>query len=850
MRLRYILFYLVLIMSVQAYAQVPELLTQEIVDGDNTYTLHMVKETLRGPNFNIKIQNNSGEYDSYTPGEVRTYIGTVDELDDAVAAGYLESDGTLWARIYLDRGWLWTVSGSSITGKVFREPTYSYSTTPTVEAGMGGEIVYEYEMGLDVDYDCYSKIYSSDAAKAFENIEKNMCEWKVIQLRDNMMKPSIGRVVLRASQQNCPFQGISGTALLSPFASEWANNQSDAMQYCFKAMLATTNIGGGVAYCPGSYNISQCKSTGWFMGAGRHELGHNFGCADYEGGSPEGPTINCGNGITRFCGPSVRDHLLHRNKYIGNKLYSIGGAYQTVEFPPYAALDLQAISCDLGRENQIRIDVLANDFDANADGLELLSFEETSNLGFSISRSEGTGLEGRDEILYTYRDNVASDRLDYVHYTVKDSSGKIATGLVLIKIHVTIPPLWAVQTDADTYVNGTTRNNYGSSASIIIKRSSAGETSSYTRTAWMHFTLPDRAVTGSAQLEFTLDSADVNSGTITVWGVNDGKKGDVLGVDWSESTITGYNAPYRPDFSEDENISLIGTFACSSTQDTFILSNAKLVSFLKQDSNGEVTFILTRNPNDGNFSIRSRENPAGGAAELSMMLVPSADTYVRSGDYADVNYGLDSGMIVKNDIGSYSRHALMRFDYNSKGTGTVNSGLLTLVPLTSQPTATLRVRLLDDADDLWGENSMTWNTEPVPLTGEVIFSGSDLVIGRPYEINVTDLLNQTGNSNGIASFIIDSPIQVQRSYTSFASKENEVAEYQPKLRVETDNMFVAGNLNLDDIVDFKDFEIIASEWLEEDCQFNLSCFGADLNSDNVVNLIDLNIMTGNWLQYN
>lgn len=769
-----------------AHAVVPSTITQSVSDGANSYTLNLTKESLRGPNFNIVVQDSSGSYNSYTPDEVRTYIGYVSERSDAIVVAYLQSDDTLWAKIYLDRGESWSALGSTITSKAVPNPSYSYPTTSTVQANQAGSTVYTYEMGFDYDYDAYNTTYGADMAELSEHLEKNFCELKAVQLRDYTISPKIGKVIVRSAQNKDPYDGLSGTAMLSPFASEWGTNQTAAMAYCLKAMLVTPNIGGGVAYVGGSYNVSQVKSTGWFMGAGRHELGHNFGALDYEAGSPEGPTIMCGNGISRFCGPSVRDALNHRNSKIGTKLYSIGGSYSTVDVPPYAALD--TVSATVVSNSSVTVDVLANDFDANADTLDINSFDSSSARGGSIALSSGTGAGGRDELTYTAPANF--EGLDHFFYEIEDSAGQTATGVVMVNVGVA--PIWTLTTDADTYVEGNTSGNKGSNSTIVVKRSTAGASSSYTRTAWVHFDLTGKNMAGrTSTLSLTVEGCDQSSGTVTVWGIIDGQPGDELGTDWTESTITGANEPQSPDFAEDTNTTMLGTITWSggapASGKVLQLTSTAITDFLKSDTNGQVTILLTRNANDGNMSFRSKEHASGGAPTLGQLPYTDADAYVRGGSYANTNYGYDTIMGVKNDSSAtYARETYVRFDYTGVSDGTVSSATLTLVPTSVQTGRTIRIRLVDDADEDWTESGITWNTKPASSGTAVTFSSNSLSVGVPYEIDVTSLLNQAMNTNKTATFHIDTTTVSATGWNAFGTMDHTNPAYYPSLEVTVD----------------------------------------------------------------
>ncbi|MBI9019594.1 MAG: DNRLRE domain-containing protein, partial [Phycisphaerae bacterium] len=256
--------------------------------------------------------------------------------------------------------------------------------------------------------------------------------------------------------------------------------------------------------------------------------------------------------------------------------------------------------------------------------------------------------------------------------------------------------------------------------------------------------------------------------------------------------------------------------------------------------------ILTRNVNDGNFAICSREHNKGGAI-LSVALMPAADTYVRNGSYASDNYGSDTSIIVKNDGSSYTRQSILRFDYNNKGSGDVTNAILTLTPLGVQSSTTLRIRLVDDADDFWDEYQMNWNNLPAADGMEIIIPGSSITVGQPNSVDVTELLTQTKNQNHVATFIIDSLVPVQYSYTSFVSRQHESFAKRPKLSVTLTDMFDAGDINFDRKVSLDDFMILTSYWLNSDCGSFLFCNGADIDNDNDVDMDDLKAMAHNWL---
>ena len=53
-----------------------------------------------------------------------------------------------------------------------------------------------------------------------------------------------------------------------------------------------------------------------------------------------------------------------------------------------------------------------------------------------------------------------------------------------------------------------------------------------------------------------------------------------------------------------------------------------------------------------------------------------------------------------------------------------------------------------------------------------------------------------------------------------------------------------GDFKTDLKVDFLDFRVISSHWMEEDCG---SCYGIDLNGDKQIGLEDLHVFSQKWL---
>ena len=782
----YIATFLLLITNA-AFAA-PATLVQTVTYNSETITMRLTKENLRGANFELLMQNSTGGYDVTPPVDERSYIGSVDEYPGAVASGILLDNGDFKGAVYFDRGATWYTLDTTVSStEALDYSTFSnfkYPTASSVLPDQAGTDMYGFDVGVDVSYDYYNQA-GATAASTFERIEYSASCVRAIFMRDALLKQSLGRVIIRADQTQDPYD-VSLT--LGNVDDEWEINQTSADRDVVCGV--DPSFSGGLAWVGSigtgnGYSANNANSAGEFHSVWRHELGHNWGSYHSVGGSPEGTGIMGGNQPARFSGCELYSILTHRdNRVSTGGIIDNQGAYSAINLPPYAALDPVSVEIETGKVEFITIDVLANDFDANGHSFTLDSFSLTSHLGFPVTRSIGTGTNGQDELIYSA---LGGSSVDHISYTVIDSSGQTATGYAVINSKGVVPQLWKIQTDADAYTQVNSSLNYGDRDYIFLKN--AGASSSYTRAGWVHFDISGKTFANAAELEFTAEVHGDDPGYIDIWGLVDGQNGDDLDSDWTELGLTHSNAPHTPNFVEGANTTYIGRLLAPTSQSKFQLSTAELLAFLQADTNGEVTFLLLREEgaDGGDFSLRTKESPNGGAATLSTYFSTNSslgtDTYVRDGSSANTNYGSDGEMLVKNDGVGYTREAYLRFDNTGVDKMSSSRTILTLTPTFVQTGQTYRLRLVDDAGDGWEELAMTWNNRPVGSGAGITFSAADLTVGVPYQIDVTDLITLGNSENGAVTIHIDGVNQISADLTRFASRENATAAYRPTLKI-------------------------------------------------------------------
>jgi hypothetical protein len=246
-----------------------------------------------------------------------------------------------------------------------------------------------------------------------------------------LLRPKLARVVIRTSAAVDNLKGMTEQATLPLVKAEWLANQTTANRDFVAA--AGRNM-GGISYGPGigntwGYTVQPSENDGNFWVYLRHELAHNMNVGHADGGGPEGETINGrnNNGYARLSTSELEVMLNYRDSVIAQ--YDNEGTFTTINIPPYACLDSAVIQRP--GTTQATLNVMANDHDANGHAITgIVAFDAISNKGGTVTQ---TGSGATTQLVYTPRSDYAG--LDWFYYTVSDSSGQTATGLVTIDVN-------------------------------------------------------------------------------------------------------------------------------------------------------------------------------------------------------------------------------------------------------------------------------------------------------------------------------------------------------------------------------------------------------------------------------
>ncbi len=478
MKTLFSVFLLLLSPLVMAQAP-PATVSKTLTNGATSLTVNFALHPIRSVNYNVQVQDATGAFTPYTADVPRTYIGTVTGRPGAIAAGYQKANGTFLSYISFEDGTTWSSSGTAASAGGSTSWTPNVYPTTGVGAGGAGSAVKAAELGIDASYREWQAV-GSNLVSAIDMIEFCTMKANIVYLRDAAILHRLGRIVIRTDAAKCPYQALPSSTttewsvLLNTMKDQWNNVLPPVLGASAHdvASLVRPGVGGGLASVgvigtASRYSITGA-SSGDFLSAWRHELGHNWSSSHFEGGGkPEGGTIMSDNNLARFSSSELAKIINHRNAKSG--VLDNLGAY-TFPLPPRVFGDRVTMS---GNSISTTIDVLVNDSDSNGEALTLPSFDGASTKRSLVVRLPGTGPSGRDQLIYYAPPNYTSG-FDYFNYRIQDAAGYQGIGKVYVnpvKLQP-LPPLWTSSdiggtgAAGDAGTKGGTYVIYGSGADI------------------------------------------------------------------------------------------------------------------------------------------------------------------------------------------------------------------------------------------------------------------------------------------------------------------------------------------------------------------------------------------------
>jgi hypothetical protein len=445
---------LFVLLQTTVLAATPDSFQQQVTDGTVSLTANFTRFSNRSTNFQVMQQQANGSLLPFTAPSVNTYIGTLSGRPGAMATAVRFADDSVFYRVTFEDGSEWVNEGG-LTEVLCATDDFGQCRALTatsfpgfvVGAGGAGSSVYGVEVGIDLPFHRFSEIHNSNMANALSMIEYSIMSTNSLYMREAGIQHQLGLVVIRASQAADPYAPLRGqpTAacagsvlpqhcdMLNELENQW-NNVLNSTTHDMALVVNETGGAGlaavGVVANPKGYSSNDASTAGDFSRVFRHEGGHNWSLNHFDGGAPEGSTINSGNSLGRMSGPEQKLVVDFRNRQI-QSFDNLGAL--SVAIPPQAATDSVYASNTQGT----LIDVLANDHDANGQSLTLVSFNGSSalTLGGSLSLATGQGSNGRDALQYS-PPNVSSlsAAIDRFTYRIRDASGLESVGYIFVRL--------------------------------------------------------------------------------------------------------------------------------------------------------------------------------------------------------------------------------------------------------------------------------------------------------------------------------------------------------------------------------------------------------------------------------
>ncbi|WP_010178773.1 M12 family metallo-peptidase [Aquimarina agarilytica] len=413
------------------------------------YTLLLEKKSNRGANFSIELQKEDGSFESLSPGPINTYIGSIKELPDHIVHGIV-TNGNLEATIITPSKKEYQISNTKGTYNIALNTTNNIScndscvapsNTPVSTGAKslsnettqffakatsakalavtnGNETVKQAEIGFDIAWSAYDKRYGRDSNEVRKTIENFVNSVNAIWIRDVLVEHTIGRIVIRTNAANCPYEKAGNRKVnnktLNQIRSIW-NSGAHGNSHNL-ALLHVGDGGGGLAWVGTISESNRYAAIGQskqgFLGFGRHEIGHNWGLSHNHG---KQELNNNGKQFGIMWPGGIHDRATSDEaKTMINERNSSGlkdiGPYKKKNIRPYGNRDFATTTTN----NSVTINVIANDYDANADKIRLDSFDSKSKNGGSIRRQG-------NQLIYTAGNKTGED---IFYYNVTDGKLK------------------------------------------------------------------------------------------------------------------------------------------------------------------------------------------------------------------------------------------------------------------------------------------------------------------------------------------------------------------------------------------------------------------------------------------
>lgn len=432
--------------SFLSQAQTPATFNHDITLENTTITVNFTKYSVRGPNFQILEQQAGGNFNNITANypDVRTYIGTIAGMPGAVAGAVLRDGGrAVQANVVFENGYQWFDQGGAVTD--YDADTLVERNFPTFQLrnGGAGTTLYAAEIGVDISNGMIN-ISGGSIDAAVEMAEFSILSANLPFIKDVSAVNQMGRLVIRADLNSDPYD-MENLDILGNFPQPVTEDL---------LCLGSENVGlpsalGGLGNDGASLNNPH-PNNGDFGGTARHEVGHNWGMGHQDGGFPEGKTISSGNELGKFSAPAIENMLRVRDENLG--ILDNLGTFN-IPIPPRAADDIYFY--EPGTGGNLTMNVLGNDRDVNGSAITILSFDNQTINGATITQN-GNQLEIATPATFS----VIPDRFSY---RIQDADGMTSRAYVHLKADIPNDDIghWTFEGSQNRVLDSGSKANHG-----------------------------------------------------------------------------------------------------------------------------------------------------------------------------------------------------------------------------------------------------------------------------------------------------------------------------------------------------------------------------------------------------
>jgi|GEM_PF-807430 len=360
---------------------------------------------------------------------------------------------------------------------------------------------------------------------------------------------------------------------------------------------------------------------------------------------------------------------------------------------------------------------------------------------------------------------------------------------------------------ADAYIRSGSYedSNYYNSDALYVKNDLSANNK---RIAYLKFDFHQIDEVGSVRLQFTTTRVPATNSVLKIYGLENDS--------WTEEDITWKSAPNNETGGyglTDEEYTYLGEIVNDAAA-TFELDVTDFIKTQNQTNDKVATFVILSGTYQSAMvdSISSREG--GEAPKLVFTPLvdvdksPVADAYIRSGTYADHNYGGGTTLNVKKDAATDTKR-ISYLKFNVMGVSSVEEATLKFTT-TRDPATGNKIQIYGLENDAWTESGIRWNDAPnndtanYGLTGEGITYLGEITDDLPteYQLDVTGFVQNQADQ--VVTFVLLGDSNPSNTVDSISAREGTSP---PKLTVRTPEWQPVPTVSAINLAQFSDEEL-------------------------------------------